>query len=130
MINIPKKQIKRNTKRKIDTLESKSSMNDIKSIKIPEKFEEKEKLLQTLKHSIADIDLQMKNLRCRREYYIEIVEMVEKEVKERRELYYKAYSNNDQLSSIREELYSKLLIKFYSSILTTMAQILIFLHLK
>lgn len=92
------------------------NLNNIKSIKIPENFEEKEKLLQSLKNAVAEIDLKIKNLRSKREYYSEISEVLEKEIKERNEKNLIKNREQTNISVIQEELYSKLLFKFYSFI--------------
>jgi hypothetical protein len=57
-------------KGKQETVETYSVQNlsNIKSIKIPEKLEEKEKLFHSLKIAISEIDHQIKNLTSRREY--------------------------------------------------------------
>jgi hypothetical protein len=93
-----------------------TNLNNFKSIKVPEKFEEKEKLLSSLKNAVGDIDLQMKTLKSKREYYNEIVEVLEREIKERRERQLQINRDNSEISVIQEELYSKLLLNFYSFI--------------
>lgn len=101
-------QIDNIKKKKNNKPESKSqNFANIKSIKIPEIFEEKEKLLQGLKNSICDIDAKMKNLMSKRQYYTEIVEVLEKEIKERN-LSLLNRNNINEISVIQEELYSKL----------------------
>ncbi len=89
-----------------------ADLNNIKSIKIPEKFEEKEKLLQVLKSSISDIDLKMKHLKSKREYYSEIVDILSQEIREKKERQLQSNKNTNQISVIQEELFSKFLIKF------------------
>jgi hypothetical protein len=93
-----------------------SNLNNIKSIKIPEKFEEKEKLLSSLKSAMGDIDLKMKTLKSRKEYYNELVIVIERELIERREKLTLASRQNSNISIHQEELYSKTFINFYSSI--------------
>ena len=87
--------------------------NEIKSIKIPEKFEEKEKLLQVLRGAIGDINLKIKNLTSKREYYTEIVDLLTKELKERRDRQLQLNKDSNQISVIQEELFSKNLIKLF-----------------
>lgn len=114
-----KKAKKQITKRKkIDNTNTNVYMNDllnfnnkslnIKSIKIPEKFEEKEKLYHSLKLANNEIDSLIKNLTSKREYYTEIIDMLDKEIKEKRQNEVK----HDSISIIQEELYSKYLIKY------------------
>jgi hypothetical protein len=85
------------------------NLKNIKSIKIPEKFEEKEKLFHSLKIAISEIDSQLKNLTSRREYYIELVDVLDKEISTKKE---KRGNNNSSISVIQEELYSKYSIIF------------------
>jgi hypothetical protein len=91
-----------------------ANINNIKSIKIPENFEEKEKLQQTLKNEISVIDLKIKNLKSKREYYSEIIEVLNKEIKEKKEnlMFQKRNDADYNISVIQEELYSMFLIKF------------------
>lgn len=115
----PKKKRKGNTKKKnasnTDT-NPYANLNNIKSIKIPENFEEKEKLLQSLKTAISEIDLKIKNLKSKREYYSEITEVINKEIKDRKETQLKDKNKDSRISVIQEELYSMLIYKFYSCI--------------
>jgi len=116
-IEVNKKVRKLNTKKK-NTTETNpyANLNNIKSIKIPENFDEKEKLLQSLNNAISEIDLKIKNLKSKREYYVEIVEVITKEIKEKKEKSVKEKNKYSGISVIQEELYSMFLIKFYSCI--------------
>ncbi len=115
----PKKSRKPKTKKKNNPnteTNPYANLNNIKSIKIPENFEEREKLLQSLKNGISEIDLKIKNLKSKREYYSEIVEVINKELKEKKENLFKDKNKDSRISVIQEELYSMLLTKFYSCI--------------
>jgi hypothetical protein len=91
-----------------------ANLNKFKSIKIPEKFEEKEKLLASLKSGVGEIDLKMKTLKSQREYYNELIEIIEKEIIERREKLIKTNRQNSGIANIQDELYSKYYLNFYS----------------
>ena len=82
-------------------------VNDIKSIKIPEKFDEKEKLMQNLRNAVGEIDIQMKNLKSRREYYNEILDVLDKEIQAKKELAMLMNRRDNKITVIQEELYSK-----------------------
>jgi hypothetical protein len=84
-----------------------SNLNNIKSIKIPEKFEEKEKLLSSLKTNIGDIDLNIKNLLSRKEYYNELVGVLERELQEKRERQLLLRNVNSDVDAFQQELYSR-----------------------
>jgi hypothetical protein len=106
MSNNPIKKPRKNIKKKqtTETTDFVQNLNNIKSIKIPEKFEEKEKLFHSLKIAISEIDSQIKNLKSRREYYIELVEVLDKEIIQKKN---NKFQRNDSISIIQEELYSK-----------------------
>jgi hypothetical protein len=90
--------------------------NNIRSIKIPERFDEKEKLLISLKSAIGDIDLKIKNLKSKKEYYLEIISILDKDLTEKRERQLQLNKEQSNISIIQEELYSKFLLNFYSFI--------------
>jgi CII-binding regulator of phage lambda lysogenization HflD len=77
-------------------------MNNIKAIKIPDKFEEKEKLLNTLKNKVSNIDTQIKTLNSQRDEYMELLEILDKEISTR-----EGKRIKNKFSIIHEELYSK-----------------------
>ena len=119
------KKTKKNTRKKPEILATSTTSanneinylsNNIKSIKIPERFDEKENLLVTLKGTIGDIDLKIKNLKSKKEYYLEIVAILDKDLKERRERQMQLNKEQSNISVIQEELYSKFLLNFYSFI--------------
>lgn len=118
-MEVPIKKTKKITKKKADTIGSSNRETNnlnLKSIKIPERIDEKEKLLISLKSNIGDIDLKIKNLKSKKEYYLEIVSVLEKELNEVRERQIQLNKNNSNISVIQEELYSKFLLNFYSYI--------------
>jgi hypothetical protein len=84
-----------------------ANLNNIKSIKIPEKLEEKEKLLSSLKSNIGDIDLNIKNLLNRKEYYNELVTVIERDLQERREKQILLRNANSDVDAFQQELYSR-----------------------
>lgn len=84
-----------------------ANLNNIKSIKIPEKLEEKEKLLSSLKTNIGDIDFNIKNLLSRKEYYNELVGVLERELQERRERQLLLRSANSDVDAFQQQLYSR-----------------------
>jgi hypothetical protein len=84
------------------------NLSNIKSIKIPDKFEEKEKLFHQLKIAISEIDAQIKNLTSRREYYMELIDVLDKDISTRKE----KRTKDTSISIIQEELYSKYFIMF------------------
>ena len=119
-IIVKKTKTKKNTRKKIDNnlknndfgLVQSGILNTTKSIKIPERLEEKEKLLNGLKGEIIDIDTKIKVLKSRKEYYNEIIDLLEKEIKEKREKQMQLNRENSNISVIQEELYSMYCLNF------------------
>ena len=62
--------------------------------------------------AISEIDLNIKNLKSKREYYSEIVDVISREVKERKENLFKEKNKDSRISIIQEELYSMLILIF------------------
>jgi hypothetical protein len=115
------KKTKKNVRKKAENeVRSKTEINylnnNIRSIKIPERFDEKEKLLISLKSAIGDIDLKIKNLKSKKEYYLEIISILDKDLTEKRERQLQLNKEQSNISVIQEELYSKFLLNFYSFI--------------
>jgi hypothetical protein len=108
--NTIKKQMSNNETYVYEKL-SKLNNKNFKSIKIPEKFEEKEKLFDSLKGAIGEIDMEMKNLKLKKEYYNELLEKLDKEIKIKKEVDMLKNKPSD-ISIIQEELYSKFLVIF------------------
>jgi hypothetical protein len=117
----PGKKTKKNTRKKPENEVRPNSEinylnNNIRSIKIPERYDEKEKLLISLKSAIGDIDLKIKNLKSKREYYLEIISILDKDLTEKRDRQLQLNKEQSNISIIQEELYSKFLLNFYSFI--------------
>ncbi len=105
-LNKPKKTKMKKEQRQVITL------NFIKSLKIPENFEQKVKFLKDLKYVIEEIDLKMKIIITERQKYSEMIELVEKELKERNEKNISKNKGDMRILTIQEELYSKFKFKF------------------
>lgn len=71
-------QEKKKTKRKLgfDNNIKEKSLIEIKSLKIPENTVEKEKLMNNLKMAVTEIDMEIENLKLRKDYYLEIVSKI------------------------------------------------------
>ena len=91
-----------------------SLLSELKSIVIPHSFDEKQKLLLTLKNTIISIDNAVQLLVKKKDYYKEIVQSIEADFEKRNSLISKQALENDKIGMIQEELYSMLLNKFYS----------------
>jgi hypothetical protein len=52
------------------------SLVEIKSIKIPENPSEKDKLMNDLKVAVTEIDMEIQNLKLRKDYYLEIISKI------------------------------------------------------
>jgi hypothetical protein len=52
------------------------SLVEIKSIKIPENPSEKDKLMNDLKIAVTEIDMEIQNLKLRKDYYLEIISKI------------------------------------------------------
>lgn len=117
-----KEKNKKNQKKPKKIKKSLSSKNDLsslllselKSISIPHSFDEKQKLLLTLKNTIISIDNAIHLLIKKKDYYKEIVQSIEADFEKRNSLISKQALENDKIGMIQEELYSMLLTKFYS----------------
>ena len=104
--NKKRKQKKKTIKKSLSLDNNSSLLSELKSINIPSQFEEKEKLMLTLKSTIVSIDNAIQLLVKKKDYYKEITQKIEKEIEEIKSIKAQQALHEDTIGAVQEELYS------------------------
>ena len=104
--NKKRKQKKKTIKKSLSLDNNSSLLSELKSINIPSQFEEKEKLMLTLKSTIVSIDNAIQLLVKKKDYYKEITQKIEKEIEEIKSIKAQQALHEDKIGAVQEELYS------------------------
>ena len=83
------KRTKKNKKGQQENLIKEKTLTEIKSIKIPENIIEREKLSCDLRLAVTEIDMEIENLKLRKDYYLEILYKVNSDLEKSNQSIYK-----------------------------------------
>ena len=86
------KRTKKNKKGQQENLIKEKTLTEIKSIKIPENIIEREKLSCDLRLAVTEIDMEIENLKLRKDYYLEILYKVNSDLEKSNQSIYKYIS--------------------------------------
>ena len=87
-----KKKSKNEKKGHLEHSFKEKNFKEIKSIKIPENIIEKEKLFSDLRVTVTEIDMEIENLKLRKDYYLEILSKVNLDLEISKQSIYNLYS--------------------------------------